>query len=104
MSEVATFDPSVVEAVCGHMNGDHADDSLLIVQALGGVEEASAARMVGFDSAGADFVATVAGNEKAVRVPFAAPATDRMGVRKAIVQQYTDACEAAGIEPRSEGE
>jgi putative heme iron utilization protein len=101
MSEITTFDPAVVEAVCGHMNGDHTDDSLLIVKALGGIEDATDARMVGFDSAGADFVATRDGDEHAVHVPFASPAHDRMAIRHAIVQQYQDACAAAGIEPRA---
>lgn len=100
MSDITTFDPAVVQAVCGHMNGDHTDDSLLIVRALGGVEDAETATMVGFDSDGADFAAVRGGQEQTVRVPFAAPAHDRMAIRHAIVQQYQDACAAAGIEPR----
>lgn len=101
MSDITTFDPPVVDAVCGPMNGDHGEDSPLIVRALGGVEGATAARMVGFDSEGADFVAEQGGEEHAVRVRFASPAHDRMAVRRAIVQQYQDACAAAGIEPRA---
>jgi len=27
MNDITTFDPDVVEAVCGHMNGDHTEDA-----------------------------------------------------------------------------
>jgi hypothetical protein len=49
------FSPAVVAQVTRHMNEDHAEDSLLIVRALGGHPDARAVRM--------------AGEQAAVRVP-----------------------------------
>lgn len=99
-ADAVTFDDAVVAAVTGHMNDDHPDDTLLICRHLGGRPAATAARMVGFDGQGGDYVATVDGAEVAVRIPWSAPVAERADVRREVVVLYDRACEAAGIEPR----
>ena len=50
--------PEVVEAVMAHMNGDHADDCVVICRALGGRPDTIAARMTGMDAEGIELRAT----------------------------------------------
>lgn len=95
-----TFDDAIVAAVTGHMNGDHPDDTLLICRHLGGHPSATEARMVGFDGEAGDYVVTVDGEERPVRIPWSAPVVERIDVRREVVVLYERACEAAGIEPR----
>ena len=45
MINVKTFDANVIDAVTAHMNGDHADDNLLIARAFGR-PEATASEMI----------------------------------------------------------
>lgn len=102
------FGPDVVAAVARHMNDDHTDDSLVIVRALGGTPDATAARVAGLDGTGVDFTVTVdgaggGGGERTVRVPFARPLTERPEIRAEFVRLYTEAATALGIEPRTEG-
>jgi putative heme iron utilization protein len=94
------FPPEVVEQIGRHMNGDHADDNLLIVRALGGIPTATAARMSGLDADAMEFAAVVDGIEVPVRVPFAQRLTERRQVRAEAVRMYRDACGTLGIEPR----
>lgn len=96
------FGPDVIAAVSRHMNDDHTGDSLVIVRALGGVPDASAARVDGLDGVGVDFVVTVDGAERTVRVPFERPLTERPEIRAEFVRLYTEAATALGIEPRTE--
>ncbi len=98
------FTPDVVAAVMRHMNDDHADDSLLIVRALGGAPTASTARMGGMDPEAIEFTAVVDGSDVVVRVPWGAPITERRQVRAEVTRMYQDACAALGIEPRPAGE
>jgi putative heme iron utilization protein len=94
------FPPEVVEQIARHMNGDHAEDSALIVRALGGMPAATAARMSGMDADAMEFAAVVDGIEVPVRIPFAERLTDRRQVRAEAVRMYHEACAALGIEPR----
>jgi putative heme iron utilization protein len=94
------FPPEVVAQIAHHINGDHADDILLIVQALAGVTTATAARVSGLDADGLEFAAVVDGIEVPVRVPFAEHLTERRQVRAETVRMYRDACAALGQEPR----
>jgi putative heme iron utilization protein len=94
-----TFTPEVVAQIASHMNGDHADDNVLIVRGLAGVGSASAARMSGMDADGMDFEATVDGIAVPVRIPFAQRLTERRQVRGEAVRMYQQACAALGIEP-----
>jgi putative heme iron utilization protein len=94
------FTPDVVAQIAGHMNGDHADDNVLIVRGLGGAPAATAARMSGMDADGMDFAAAVNGVEVPIRIPFSARLTERRQVRAEAVRMYRDACTALGVEPR----
>lgn len=104
MSSPSPFPPEVVDAVCAHMNDDHAEDSLLIVRTLGGRPGATAATMRGFDGSEAVFSATVDGVEQELRVAWSAPVTERAGIRAEVVRMYHEACAAAGVEPRPSSE
>lgn len=94
------FAPEVVAAVCAHMNDDHPDDCLLIVRGLGGVPEATSARMSSIDQLAAHFEASTPGGVSSSSVAFPAPVTERAQLRVEIVRMYHDACAALGIEPR----
>lgn len=94
------FDQDVIDAVTGHMNADHPEDSLLIVRALGDQRDATSAVMTGLDGAGADFEATVEGRPVTVRVPWSKPLTERPEIRLEVVRMYTEACAILGVTPR----
>ncbi|AGL14367.1 DUF2470 domain-containing protein [Actinoplanes sp. N902-109] len=95
-----TFTPDVVDQIAHHMNGDHAEDNLLIVRGLAGIHGAGAARMSGMDADGMDFEAIVDGIAVPVRIPFSQRLTERRQVRGEAVRMYHQACAALGIEPR----
>jgi len=90
------FPAEVVAAVVRHMVEDHADDSLRIVTALGGIADATSAAMTGFDEDGSDFVAIVDGEERCVRIPWSRPITDRAEVRAEVVALHERAVAALG--------
>ena len=94
------FPPEVVAQIARHMNDDHAEDNVLIVRGLGGVDAATAARMSGMDADGMSFVAVAGGVEVPVRIPFAERLTERRQVRAEAVRMYREACAALGLEPR----
>src|SRR5262245_36161915 len=98
------FGPDVVAAVMRHMNEDHAADSVLICRAQGGQPATTEARMSGMDAMAIEFVATVGGDEVVVRVPWAAPVTERAQIRAEVAQMYHDACAQLGVEARVAGE
>jgi len=98
------FSPQVSAAVAAHMNGDHAEDNLLIARSLGGQPSATAAVMTGVRPEGAAFEATVDGAPVEVIVAWASPITDRGAIRVEVVRMYHDACAALGVEPRQAGE
>ncbi|MFI2664458.1 DUF2470 domain-containing protein [Micromonospora carbonacea] len=95
------FDADTVRAVCGHMNADHADDSLLICRALGGRPNATRARATGLDADGMDFAVAVDGIEVPVRIPFARRISERAEIRREVVRMHEQACDAFGLPPRS---
>lgn len=94
------FPPDVVAAIVGHMNDDHADDSLVICRAFGGVPDAERVTMTGLDGHGMDFVAVVPEGEVEVRVPWGEPLTERAQVRAEVVRLHAAACEALGLPNR----
>jgi putative heme iron utilization protein len=94
------FPSEVVAQIARHMNDDHAEDNVLIVRGLGGVRDATSARMSGMDAGGMEFAAAVGGIEVPVRVPFAQRLTERRQVRAEAVRMYREACAALGVEPR----
>jgi putative heme iron utilization protein len=94
------FGADVVDQIARHMNDDHADDNVLIVRALGGQPEATAARMSGIDSDAMEFEATVHDIAVPVRVPFSERLTECRQVRAEAVRMYREACATLGVEPR----
>lgn len=97
------FGPDVVAAVAKHMNEDHTEDSLMIVKTLGDTPDATAAELFHLDGAGVDFKVTVGDEERAVRVPFSRPLTERPAIREELTRMSTEAAAALGIAPRTEG-
>jgi putative heme iron utilization protein len=94
------FTPEVVDQIAAHMNGDHAEDNVLICRAFGKEPAVSAARMSGMDADGMDFVAVVNGIDVPVRVPFSQRLTERRQVRAEAVRMYREACAELGLTPR----
>jgi hypothetical protein len=96
------FDDAALTGVLRHMNGDHADDNLLIVRAFAPESEVIAATMIGFDGDGGDWRAQpLTGDEFVVRVPWpGGPITERAEVRREIVAIYDESCRRLGIQPR----
>jgi len=96
------FDDAALTGVLRHMNGDHAEDILLIVRAFAPESEVIAATMIGFDGDGGDWRAQpLTGDEFVVRVPWpGGPITERAEVRREIVAIYDESCRRLGIQPR----
>jgi putative heme iron utilization protein len=96
-----SFAPEVVEAIKRHMNGDHAEDCVVIVRALGGRPTATAALMSGMDSDTVSFEATIDGGPVPVRIRFSQTLTERAQVRVEIVRMYEEACQRLGLPTRT---
>lgn len=79
-----------------HLNDDHADALLEMVQALGGQPEASAARCLDADRTGLDLLATTPAGEVPVRVLYEEPIETPAGLRKATVKLAHKARAALG--------
>ncbi|MCP2638231.1 DUF2470 domain-containing protein [Microbacterium sp. HD4P20] len=111
------FDDAVLTAVLGHMNGDHADDNLLIARAFADGVDGDAivsASMTGFDGDGGRWTAILADADTdsdtdtgagtrtvTVEVPWpGGPISERPAVRREIVALYDEACRRLGVEPR----
>ncbi|PSK96830.1 uncharacterized protein DUF2470 [Murinocardiopsis flavida] len=94
------FSPEVVSAVTAHMNGDHPEDTLVICRAFGGRRDATAARMVGLDAEGGDYLVTADGAEEPLRVPWSYRLTERAEIRREVVRLYREGCAVLGLEPR----
>ena len=97
------FDSDVVSAVLAHMNGDHADDNLLIARAFGD-RSAVRARMVGLDGRAGEWLYETdasPGVEHPLRVEWSAPIGARPEIRREVVALYDRACVALGVEPRA---
>lgn len=102
MISVKTFDANVIAAVTAHMNGDHADDNLLIARAFGR-PEATASEMIGLDGAAGLWRVVDAEGEHELRVEWpAGPIEERPEIRREVVALYKAACERLGVTPREE--
>ena len=85
MAEAAAFPADVVQAVCHHMDTDHAVAALRIVRVLGGLPEADRVQTVGVDATSITFLAHVGDATTPVTVAFSEPAADRTALRLAVV-------------------
>jgi hypothetical protein len=96
------FDDAALTGVLRHMNGDHADDNLLIVRAFAPESDIIAATMIFVDGGGGDWRAQpLTGEVFVVRVPWpGGPITERAEVRREIVSLYDESCRRLGIPPR----
>ncbi|MCW2529141.1 MAG: hypothetical protein JWM76_4001 [Pseudonocardiales bacterium] len=74
-----------------HMNGDHLDDNVVIVRALGGFSNASSAVMTGLDADAIEFSVVDPAGEHIVRLPFSHRLTERGEVRAEVVRMFTEA-------------
>lgn len=92
--------PEVVAAVCAHMNGDHAEDCVVICRGLGGRPDTTAARMVGMDADTVELLAEGPGGTATVRVPFSSRLTARAQVRAEVARMYHESAKALGLPPR----
>lgn len=97
------FDEDVVAAVARHMNEDHAQDSVLIVRALGGFPDAAAATTTGLDGDAIEFSVTRPGAEPVTaRIPWSAPLTERAQIRAEVTRMYHEARALLGEAPDGE--
>ncbi|WP_307359913.1 DUF2470 domain-containing protein [Microbacterium murale] len=97
------FEPDVVAAILRHMNGDHADDNLLIARAFATASdlEITSAVMTDVDGDGGAWQIVRAGIPEELRVPWpGGEISERAAVRREIVALYDVACEKLGVEPR----
>ena len=83
----------VVAAVVTHMNGDHADDNVVICRGAGGRPAVTQARMTGLTAEAIVFAATEPGGEVVVRVPFGAPLSSRAEVREHVARLFHESVE-----------
>lgn len=99
---MSNFDANVIDAVTGHMNGDHPEDNLLIVRAFGH-PNATASTMVGLDSLAGVWKVEEAGAEHEVRIEWpSGEITERPEIRREVVVLYKAACEKLGVPAREE--
>ena len=96
---MTTFPSDVVDAVLAHMNDDHVDDSLAIVQAFA-EPGATTAAMTGLDAEGATWEAHVAGAIRSVTIPWRGPVVERADIRREVVHLYDAAVEKLGLPVR----
>lgn len=80
------LDNDMIKDVVQHMNEDHADACLAIVQAQGELPKATSARMVTMDTMAVEFSALMADETRtSVRVLFDKPIADSRQVRGHLV-------------------
>lgn len=101
-----TFSADIVAAVTAHMNDDHTEDSLLIVQTLGGIPDASEAVVDDLDDTGVNFSVIIGTEVRTVRLPWERTLQERAEIRQEFVRMYREAARQAHIsadQERTEG-
>ena len=81
------FPDDVVQAVTGHMNDDHLDDSLAIVRG-NGAPGAVVARMIDLDTAGGTWAYIENDAEHRLTIDWPIPVVERADVRRAVVELF----------------
>ena len=96
------FESNVIDAVTGHMNGDHPEDNLLIARAFGAADAATS-KMVGLDAEAGVWLVTDASGERELRVEWpGGKISERPEIRREVVALYKAACEKLGVPAREE--
>ncbi len=99
---VTDFDASVIDAVTGHMNGDHPEDNLLIARAFG-APGASESAMIGLDGKAGVWRVVDEQGEHELRIEWPGGAIgERPEIRREVVALYKAACEKLGVPAREE--
>ena len=93
------FEESIVTAVLSHMNNDHPEDNVLIVQAFG-PSDASSVVMTTLDHLGGTWTFESDGANGELTLPWTAGISERAEIRREIVALYDAACEKLDIVPR----
>ncbi len=93
------FSPAVVEAILGHMNSEHNEDSRVICRAFGPSRDAVAAELEGFDEAGMVFSVDTGAGTESFLLPWTEPIEERADIRADIVRRYHSAREVLGLGP-----
>jgi hypothetical protein len=96
---VPIFEESTVSAVLSHMNNDHPDDNVLIVQAFGPAD-ATAVVMTTLDHLGGTWTFESAGATGELTLPWSTEISERAEIRREIVALYDAACEKLDVAPR----
>lgn len=84
------FPDDVVQAVLGHMNDDHAGDSLVIVRAYG-APAATAAQMIDLDTTRGIWRVTEPGGPRELSIDWLGPVAERADLRREVVALYESA-------------
>ena len=100
MTNNRPFDEATIRGVTRHMNEDHAEDTLLIVRAVGERPDATDAKMLGLDNDGADYEVTSPAGVETIRIPWARRLEERIEIRQDIVRLYDESCAKLGLPPR----
>jgi hypothetical protein len=77
--------PEAVQAIVGHMNGDHADSVLHYARSLGGAKDANRAVLVGLDEQGMDLSVTTGAGTSPLRIAFPKPIRSRAEARELLI-------------------
>ena len=94
---VAAVDPlaEAADGIVAHMNGDHADANVLVVQALAGLGDATEASMVGIDRYGMTLRARTPAGPRLARVAFPEALCGADQARPAVIERLDAARRAA---------
>ena len=90
----------VKRAVMAHMNGDHAEDNVVICRVAGERPDTTAASFVGLDGEAVEFRTEGPSGERIVRIPFSSPLADRAQIRAEVARMYHESAAALGLPPR----
>lgn len=95
------LDPEAVAAVVAHMNGDHAEDNVVICRGAGARPDVVRAELVDLDAESLTFeVETTSGTTEVLTVAFRRAVTERAQVRHEVVRLFDESVALLGPPPR----